>query len=43
MQQELHKTVSHLLTIGGDERIVPAHADGTNKYFSSPFPRQTVT
>ena len=43
MQQELHKTVSHLLTIGGDERIVPAQADGTNKYFSSPFPRQTVT
>lgn len=43
MQQDLHKTVSHLLTIGGDERIVPAHADGTNKYFSSPFPRPTVT
>lgn len=43
MQQDLHKAVSHLLTIGGDERIVPAHGDGTNKYFSSPFPRQTVT
>lgn len=43
MQQDLHKAVSHLLTLGGDERIVPAHEDGTNKYFSSPFPRQTVT
>lgn len=43
MQHDIGKAVSHLLTIGGDERIVPAHAVGTNKYFSSPFPRQTVT
>ena len=43
MQHDIGKTVSHLLTIGGDERIVPAHAVGTNKYFSSPFPRSTVT
>jgi selenocysteine lyase/cysteine desulfurase len=43
MDDEFYGTVSHLLTIGGDERIVPAHRDGTNKYHSSPFPRQTVT
>lgn len=43
MQDDSSRAVSHLLTIGGDERIVPAHTDGTNKYFSSPFPRQTVT
>ncbi|WP_439469956.1 hypothetical protein [Blastomonas fulva] len=43
MEHEPNKAVSHLLTLGGDERIVPAHADGTNKYHSSPFPRQTVT
>jgi len=43
MQQDQDRAVSHLLTIGGDERIVPAHADGTNKYFASPFPRETVT
>lgn len=43
MQHDIGKTVSHLLTIGGDERIVPAHGDGTNKYFSAPFPRRTVT
>lgn len=43
MEHDSNTAVSHLLTIGGDERIVPAHADGTNKYFSSPFPRQTVT
>jgi hypothetical protein len=43
MEHESNKPVSHLLTLGGDERIVPAHADGTNKYFSSPFPRRTVT
>lgn len=43
MEHDSHRAVSHLLTLGGDERIVPAHADGTNKYHSSPFPRQTVT
>ena len=43
MEHDSNRAVSHLLTIGGDERIVPAHADGTNRYFSSPFPRQTVT
>jgi hypothetical protein len=43
MQHDSGQAVRHLLTIGGDERIVPAHNDGTNKYFSSPFPRQTVT
>ncbi|GGB63491.1 hypothetical protein [Blastomonas aquatica] len=43
MEHDSNTAVSHLLTIGGDERIVPAHADGTNKYFSSPFPRKTVT
>lgn len=43
MEHDSQRAVSHLLTLGGDERIVPAHADGTNKYHSSPFPRQTVT
>lgn len=43
MQHDTSQAVSHLLTIGGDERIVPAHEDGTNKYFSSPFPRRTIT
>jgi selenocysteine lyase/cysteine desulfurase len=43
MEHQPNQAVSHLLTLGGDERIVPAHADGTNKYHSSPFPRQTVT
>ncbi|MDM7958096.1 hypothetical protein [Blastomonas sp.] len=43
MDHDNDRMVSHLLTIGGDERIVPAHDDGTNKYHSSPFPRHTVT
>lgn len=43
MEHDSHRAVSHLLTLGGDERIVPAHGDGTNKYHSSPFPRQSVT
>lgn len=43
MTTSSHDVARRLLTTGGDERIVSAHADGTNRYFASPFPRDTVT
>ncbi len=35
--------LSELLTMGGDARIIMKSGTGVNKYFASPYPRETVT
>ncbi len=35
--------LSDLLTMGGDARIIVKPGSGVNKYFATPYPRETVT